>query len=90
MSHFNLGNKHAAKGKEWFDAVRKQCVQKKALDKIAAKLVELALNGEPWAIQEIGNRYDGKPVQQSELTGKGGRDLFELPEWIKLGRESEQ
>ena len=64
-----VGNKFAAKGKEWFDAVRKQCVQRQALDAIAKIVVDKALEGEQWAIQEIACRYDGKPAQAVTVSG---------------------
>lgn len=60
------------KGKQWFDALRKQVVQRDALDKIASKVVDAALEGELWAIQEIGNRFDGKPAQAVEVSGPDG------------------
>lgn len=66
------GNKNARKGKEWFDALRKECVQRKALDEIAKVLVDKALAGEAWAIQEVANRFDGKPAQAVQLTGEDG------------------
>lgn len=64
------GNSNARKGKEWFDALRKECVQRKALDKIAKVLVDKAEAGEAWAIQEVANRFDGKPGQSVELSGE--------------------
>lgn len=63
------GNSNAKKGKEWFDALRKECVQRKALGDIAKVVVDKALAGEVWAIQEIGNRMDGKPAQSVALSG---------------------
>lgn len=29
-----------------------------------------AKNGQQWAVQEIGNRLDGKPVQQVDMSGE--------------------
>ena len=66
------GNKNAAKGKAWFDALRKECVQRGALAKIAKVLVDKAEAGEAWAIQEVANRFDGKPAQAVQLTGEDG------------------
>lgn len=63
------GNSNARKGKEWFDALRKECVQRKALGEIAKVVVEKAMAGEQWAIQEVANRFDGKPAQSVELSG---------------------
>lgn len=67
-----LGNSNAKKGKEWFDALRKECVQKQALEKIAAVVVEKAMAGEQWAIAEVANRFDGKPAQAVEVSGAEG------------------
>ena len=66
------GNSNAKKGKEWFDALRKECVQRGALAKIAKVLVDKAEAGEAWAIQEVANRFDGKPAQAVELSGADG------------------
>ena len=61
------GNSNAKKGKAWFDALRKECVQRDALADIARVLVDKAVAGEAWAIQEVANRFDGKPAQSVEL-----------------------
>lgn len=66
------GNSNAKKGKEWFDALRKECVQRDALADIAKVLVDKALGGEAWAIQEVANRFDGKPAQAVQLSGEDG------------------
>lgn len=53
--------------KPWKDAIRVAVNRAdgdgKKLAKLAAKLVEEALGGNITAMQEIGNRLDGKPVQ---------------------------
>jgi|Hof3ISUMetaT_23_FD_contig_21_1230893_length_437_multi_3_in_0_out_0_1 hypothetical protein len=67
-----VGNSNAKKGKEWFDALRKECVQRGALAKIAKVLVDKAEAGEQWAVQEVANRFDGKPAQAVELSGADG------------------
>jgi hypothetical protein len=63
------GNKFAAKGKAWFDALRKECVQRDALAKLATVVVDQALAGERWAVEEIANRMDGKPAQSVTVSG---------------------
>lgn len=75
-----VGNSNARKGKEWFDALRKECVQRQALEKIARVLVDKAEAGEAWAIQEIANRFDGKPAQAVELSG--GVASLTHEEWL--------
>jgi hypothetical protein len=78
-----IGNRNARKGKEWFDALRKQCVQRGTLDKVAQVVCEKAEQGEPWAIQELANRFDGKPAQAVELSGPDG-DPMEAVTRIEL------
>ena len=69
------GNANARKGKEWFDALRKECVQRDALASIAKVVVDKAISGEAWAIAEVGNRLDGKPSQAVEVSGADGGPL---------------
>ena len=75
------GNTNAAKGKLWYDALRKECVQRGALAKIAKVLVDKAELGEPWAITEVANRIDGKPGTSVEVTGADGTPL--VVTWLK-------
>lgn len=78
------GNNNAGKGKEWKEALRyavlnyeaPQIERGKALKLIAKKVVEKALEGDKDAIQEIGNRLDGKPVQAVEGTGNDGEFII--------------
>ena len=72
-----LGNTNASKGKPWRDALDKalkQYVNKdaglvrgQALFSIATRVVEQALSGNKDAIQEIGNRMDGRPHQSMDI-----------------------
>ena len=79
------GNQNARKGKLFYDALRIALVQedKKKLRKITDKLVESAENGEPWAVKEIMDRMDGKPVQSTEITGADG-GLFETLNTVNI------
>jgi len=79
------GNQNARKGKLFYDALRIALVQedKKKLRKITDKLVESAENGEPWAVKEIMDRMDGKPVQSTEITGVDG-GLFETLNTVNI------
>ena len=59
------GNKNGVKqNRVWADAIRKCIAQGKRLDKLAAKLVDLAEAGDLQALKEIGDRLDGKAAQQ--------------------------
>ena len=46
---------------------RKKPLKKEA---IAAKVIELALKGEPWAVKWVADRMEGLPVQQIIQTGE--------------------
>lgn len=82
------GNQHAKKGREWFDALRKECVQRKALDGLAKVLVDKALAGEAWAIQEIANRFDGKPGQSLHVEGELNIGLAQILGNIGRGKDN--
>ncbi len=72
-----IGNTNGARGKVWRDALDKavkQYVDKdagiergEALFKIATGVVKQALTGNKDAIQELGNRLDGKPHQSMDI-----------------------
>lgn len=63
------GNKNAAKkNKRWRDAVERYAAQNpEKLAKIAEKVFAMALDGDMMAVKEIGDRLDGKPVQQVDI-----------------------
>lgn len=71
------GNQNAKKGKLFYDQLRKVLVQndQARLRKITEKFVKAAEDGEPWAIKEIIDRMDGKPVQATEISGPEGAEL---------------
>ncbi len=81
------GNTNGARGKVWRDALDKavkQYVDKgagiergEALFKIATGVVKQALTGNKDAIQELGNRLDGKPHQSMDI---GLHDSMSLEE----------
>jgi hypothetical protein len=79
------GNQNARKGKLFYDALRVALVQedKKKLRTITEKLVKSAENGEPWAIKEVMDRIDGKPVNTTELSGTDNTPLKLVVAWEK-------
>jgi hypothetical protein len=79
------GNQNARKGKLFYDAIRIALVQedKKKLRTITEKLVKSAENGEPWAIKEVMDRIDGKPVNTTELSGTDNTPLKLVVAWEK-------
>ena len=71
------GNDNAAKGREWRQAIQRALSRRSekdyraGLDLVADKLVDAACNGDRWAIEEIGNRADGKPSQSIDANLSG-------------------
>lgn len=68
-----IGNQYAAKAKIVSDAIRKAIVQEdgKRLREGVDKLLDAFASGEPWAIEQITNRLEGKPAQAHEIGGTG-------------------
>ena len=68
------GNKNSAKGKLFHGELRKVLVQEdaKRLRAIAEKLVKSAEDGEAWAVKEIMDRMDGKPLQATSIENPDG------------------
>jgi hypothetical protein len=48
---------------------------RKRLRNITDKLVKAAENGDAWAVKEIMDRMDGKPVQATEISGTDGAPM---------------
>ena len=80
-----VGNQNGKKGKLFYDALRVALVQedRKKLRKITEKLVQAAESGEPWAVKEIMDRMDGKPVNTTELTNAEGDTFKMVVAWEK-------
>ena len=79
------GNQNARKGKLFYDALRIALLQedRKRLRNITDKLVKAAENGDAWAVKEIMDRMDGKPVQATEISGIDGNAMeLKLIEFI--------
>lgn len=70
------GNDNATRGKEFRQSLTRAMASRAngkgwraTLDDIAGKLLDAALLGQQWAIQEIANRIDGRPAQAIEHSG---------------------
>ena len=79
------GNQNAKKGKLFYDALRLALVQedRKSLRKITDKLVKAAEEGDAWAVKEIMDRMDGKPVNTTELSNTEGNVFKMVVAWEK-------
>ncbi len=80
-----IGNQNGRKGKLFYDALKIALVQedRKKLRTITDKLVKSAEAGEPWAIKEVMDRIDGKPVNATELSGADNTPLKLVVAWEK-------
>lgn len=73
-----IGNDNAKRGTDWRQAIKRALARRgegdyrKGLDAIAEKVVTQAEGGDTQAWKEIGDRFDGKPVQGVELDGDLG------------------
>lgn len=81
-----------SKQKDWAEALRRAVHRESAgrgsakwLDVIANRVVEAAADGDAQAFKEIGDRLDGKPKQQTEVSGPDGDAL---PLSISIGFKS--
>jgi len=63
------GNKYAAKAKIVTDAIRKAIIQDDSakLRKGVDRLLDAFAEGEPWAIEQVMNRLEGKPAQSVDV-----------------------
>ena len=79
------GNQNAKKGKLFYDSLRLALVQedRKSLRKITDKLIKAAEEGDAWAVKEIMDRMDGKPVNTTELSGAEGTPFKLVVAWEK-------
>ena len=68
-----LGNQNAAKAKIWTAAIERALHKRSAknfaaIDDLAEKLLQQCDAGDITALKELGDRLEGKPVQQSVLS----------------------
>lgn len=71
-----VGNQFAAKAKKFEGALKRSLARNDgALNRIADALVTAAEAGEPWALAMVADRLDGRPKQQTEVTGANGGAL---------------
>lgn len=71
------GNKNASKNKVWIEALNRAIAQDDGvrLRAAAEKLLDLATEGNVPALKELGDRLDGKAVQQLNLADADGEKL---------------
>lgn len=82
-----LGNKNFVKNKPWAEAIARALARKAkgkqdGLNLVADQLVAAALNGDQWAIKEIGERTDGKAAQSVTVAGDSEAPLVHRIECV--------
>ncbi len=79
------GNQNAKKGRLFYESLRIALVQedRKTLRKITDTLVKAAMDGEPWAVKEVMDRVDGKPVNTTEIGGSDSSPIKMVVSWEK-------
>jgi hypothetical protein len=71
-----VGNRNAAKAKVWTAAIERALERRqglvagaRAIDDLADQLLDECMRGNLMALQELGNRLEGKPAQGITLSG---------------------
>lgn len=79
-----LGNKNAVKNRPWAEVINRALIQGdgQRLRSIAEKLLTLAENGDIQALKEVGDRLDGKPAQQVQLSGDAEAPIVQRIEQV--------
>jgi hypothetical protein len=75
-----VGNRNAAKGRIWCDAVKKALEKRDgghnaALEQLANVLIDKCLSGDVPALKELGDRLEGKVMQRLEISGEDGNPI---------------
>ena len=75
-----IGNKNGAKAKRWQKALERALARAGGdvdggLDKVADQVAAAAMAGDQAAWKEIGDRMDGKPMQQIQHSGDDDNPL---------------
>jgi hypothetical protein len=69
------GNQNSSKANRlWAETIKRAIAQSdgERLRQIAEKLLDKAAEGDIQAIKEVGDRIDGRPMQQTEISGPDG------------------
>ena len=70
------GNKNGTKNKPFLDALRKSIAQNpQKLRNAADKVLDKAEEGEPWAVNFLADRTDGKAVQTTTFEDGEGNNV---------------
>jgi hypothetical protein len=84
-----LGNNNATKNKPFLDALRRAIAQNpQKLRNAADKVLDKAEEGEPWAVNFLADRTDGKAIQANTFEDADGNNLLQAIE-VRFVKPSE-
>lgn len=69
------GNDNSTRNRPWSAAIHRACLivdpkkKRRKMDLLAEKLIDAAMKGDVSALKELGDRVEGRPKQQLELSG---------------------
>jgi hypothetical protein len=83
MAGAPFGNTNATKNKLWSDTLRRAIAQDRSdrVRQAAERLLNAAAKGEPWAIKELADRLDGKPINHNLLEGSSNNNTEITVSW---------
>jgi hypothetical protein len=83
------GNNNASKNKPFLDALRRSIAQNpQKLRNAADKVLDKAEEGEPWAVNFLADRTDGKAVQSNTFEDADGNSILQAIE-VRFVKPSE-
>ena len=84
-----LGNKNNTKNKPFLDAMRRALAQNpQKIGNIVDKVIAQAEAGEPWAVNVVADRLDGKAVQATSFEDADGNSIINAIE-VRFVKPSE-
>ncbi|MCH9730676.1 MAG: hypothetical protein K0U84_13555 [Actinomycetia bacterium] len=93
------GNNNRVKGRAWTEALRRAIARMGStmndkgktpmdagMNHLADQLVELASQGDKWALEQLGDRIEGKPTQaitlEADIATHTDESVSETLEWV--------
>lgn len=82
----------ARKSKRISEALERACLQEDGarIRQGVEKLLDAFSAGEPWAIQQVWDRYEGKPAQAVTVSGDEDRPLVSMIKMVVVSANSNQ
>ncbi len=89
-----FGNKNGEKGRRYREGIMRALARESGgnvqagIDRLCTQLVRAGFDGQQWALQELGNRLDGKPVAQISIESQirpvdVSAEPMSVEEWVQ-------